>query len=190
VIQNRANEFLVLDGGLLADKRAHEVAAWFAVRGHLKDPAAIEANWMAINVGHDILEAGRPRGPVMSFARFTILRDLYLAEGNRLSMTCLGQQLRVALANITRLVDGLVESGYVERIDDTQDKRKTLASLTPAGIRLMQTVLPQAARQVERNWAGLTEAEKKLLVHLLAKVRLSLEMQRAGGRIGGIEEAD
>jgi DNA-binding MarR family transcriptional regulator len=190
VIQPAVSEFVVLDNGMLADKRARKMAAWYAAHGHVKDGMAIEVNWLAINVGHEVLEAGRPPEPAMSFARFNILRDLFMAEGNRLSMTHLGHHLRVALANITKLVDGLVEAGFVERVEDTVDKRKTWARLTPAGAVLMTEVLPHAAHQVERNWSVLTADEKRLLIHLLAKVRLSLQIQDAGERLMASEEFD
>jgi MarR family 2-MHQ and catechol resistance regulon transcriptional repressor len=184
------SEFLVLDNGLLADKRARKLSAWYAGRGHVRDPMAIEVNWLAIHVGHEVLEAGRPHEPVMSFARYTILRDLFMADDYRLSMSRLGHLLHVALANITKLVDGLVEAGYVERIEDTADKRKTWAKLTPEGRHFMSEMLPRTARQVERNWSSLSTDEKRLLIHLLAKVRLSLQIQSASERFIGVEEVD
>lgn len=182
------SEFLVLEDGLLTDKQAHELSAWYTSNGHLKDPIAMEVNWLAIRVGNQVLEAGRPRNPVMSFARFNVLRDLYMAEGNRLSMSHLSQLLSVTLTNITKLVDGLVSANLVERVEDTNDKRKTWAQLTPDGMDFVRRLLPEVAGQVERNWSSLTMQEKKLLVHLLSKVRLHLQISNAGEKISGIEE--
>ena len=83
-----------------------------------------------------------------------------------------------------------MEAGFVERVEDTADKRKTWAQLTTAGAVLMIGVLPQTAHQVERNWSALTADEKRLLIHLLAKVRLSLQIQNAGERLMASEELD
>jgi DNA-binding MarR family transcriptional regulator len=148
----------------------------------------MEVNWMAIRVGNQVLEAGRPRNPVMSFARFNVLRDLYMAEGHRLSMSHLSQLLSVTLTNITKLIDGLVSSALVERVEDTSDKRKTWAQLTPQGLAFVEELLPEVAGQVERNWSSLTPQEKKMLVHLLAKVRLHLQIANTGERLQTIEE--
>jgi DNA-binding MarR family transcriptional regulator len=150
----------------------------------------MEVKWMAIRVGNQVLEAGRPRNPVMSFARFNVLRDLYMAEGHRLSMSHLSQLLSVTLTNITKLIDGLVSSALVERVEDTSDKRKTWAQLTPKGLAFVEELLPEVAGQVERNWSSLSTDEKRLLIHLLAKVRLSLQIQSASERFIGVEEVD
>ncbi|MGE0059794.1 MAG: MarR family winged helix-turn-helix transcriptional regulator [Dehalococcoidia bacterium] len=182
------SEFLVLEDGLLTDKQAHELASWYSTKGYVKESIAFEVNWMAIRVGNQVLEAGRPRNPVMSFARFNVLRDLYMAPDQRLSMSHLSQLLSVTLTNITKLIDGLVSSGLVERVEDTNDKRKTWAQLTPAGLAFVEELLPEVAAQVERNWSSLSTQEKKLLVHLLAKVRLHLQIANAGERLQTIEE--
>jgi DNA-binding MarR family transcriptional regulator len=182
------SEFLVMEDGLLTDKQAHELAAWYSNNGYVKDAIAMEVNWMAIRVGNQVLEAGRPRNPVMSFARFNVLRDLYMAENRRLSMSHLSQLLSVTLTNITKLIDGLVSSGLVERVEDTTDKRKTWAQLTDSGLAFVEELLPEVAGQVERNWSSLTPQEKKMLVHLLAKVRLHLQIANTGERLQTIEE--
>jgi MarR family 2-MHQ and catechol resistance regulon transcriptional repressor len=183
VDQHTASEFLVLENGMLVDKHARELSSWFSTEGHVRDQLAVEANYMAIRVGREVLEAGRPSNPMVSFARFNILRFLYLADGNRLSMSQLSQLLQVALANITKLVDGLVASGFVERIEDAADKRKTWAQLTAKGRAYAGELLPKGAMRVERNWSALTIGEKRTLVHLLTKVRLHLQIQDACERV-------
>lgn len=182
------SEFLVLEDGLLTDKQAHELSAWYVANGFVKDPIAMEVNWLAIRVGNQVLEAGRPRNPVMSLARFNVLRDLYMADGNRLSMSDLSQLLSVTLTNITKLIDGLVSSGLVERVEDSNDKRKTWAQLTPEGLSFVRELLPEVASQVEKNWSNLTHQEKKLLVHILAKLRLHLQISGAGEKLTAMEE--
>ena len=182
------SEFLVLEDGLLTDKQAHELASWYVSNALIKDPIAMEVNWLAIRVGNQVLEAGRPRNPVMSLARFNVLRDLYMAEGNRLSMSHLSQLLSVTLTNITKLIDGLVSSGLVERVEDSNDKRKTWAQLTPEGLAFVRELLPEVAGQVEKNWSSLTHQEKKLLIHLLSKVRLHLQISNASEKMTQMEE--
>jgi len=186
VAEGTLGEFIVLDDGMLTDRQARDLSTWYLANTPIKDPLAMEANWLAIRLGNAVLEAGRPRNPAMSVARYNVLRNLYMAEGNRLSMSELGQLLDVTLTNITKLIDGVVAAGLVERVEDSEDKRKTWAQLTPEGVEFVQGLLPQVALQVEKNWSALTLQEKKLLIHLLAKVRLHLQISSAG--LSGIEE--
>jgi DNA-binding MarR family transcriptional regulator len=180
------NEFLVLEDGLLTVKQAHDLAAWYGANSLTKDPLAMEANWMAIRVGNAVLEAGRPRHPVMSVARFSVLRSLFMVEGHRLSMSEISQMLAVTMTNVTKLIDGLVASNLVERIDDEGDKRKTWAQLTPDGLAFVNSLLPEVATQIEQTWSCLTTREKRLLVHLLAKLKLQIQIAGATERLDGV----
>jgi DNA-binding MarR family transcriptional regulator len=75
---------------------------------------------------------------------------------------------------VTRLVDTLADDGYVERTGHDTDKRKTWATLTEAGVALFEAEWPLMAALVQDLWQGFRETEKRLLVHLLAKLRLNL----------------
>jgi DNA-binding MarR family transcriptional regulator len=185
------SEFVVLEDGLLTDKQAHQLAAWYAANTPMKDPIAMEANWLAIRVGHAVLEAGRPRNPPMSLARFNVLRGLFMAEGHRLSMSDLSQLLHVTMTNVTKLIDGLVASDLVERVDDCEDKRKTWARLTPEGETFIRNLIPEVATQIDKTWSCLTTQEKKLLIHLLAKLKLQIQISGSSEKLtslAGIEE--
>jgi MarR family 2-MHQ and catechol resistance regulon transcriptional repressor len=100
----------------------------------------------------------------------------------------IGQSLAVTQTNITKLIDGLVQSGHVRRVEDANDKRRTWAQLTDAGVTAFEEVLPEVLEQIVHVWSGLKREEKRLLVHLLARLRLSLatspadeDVQRAAG---------
>jgi DNA-binding MarR family transcriptional regulator len=110
----------------------------------------------------------------LSLGRYNVLRLLYEAEENRLLMSEIGDGLEISPTVVTRLVDSLAAEGLVERAEHPDDKRKTWAVLTPAGRALFEAELPLMQRQVEKVWQGLSAEEKRLLVHLLSKLRLSL----------------
>jgi DNA-binding MarR family transcriptional regulator len=62
------------------------------------------------------------------------LRCLMLFEGERyLTVKGIAQRLEVAKSRVTKLVNGLVEKGLVETIEDPRDARIKLINLTPAG---------------------------------------------------------
>jgi DNA-binding MarR family transcriptional regulator len=60
---------------------------------------------------------------------------LYLAQApdRKLAMSALAERTMLTRSGITRLVDGLVQAGFVERIACPQDARVSYASLTAAG---------------------------------------------------------
>jgi DNA-binding MarR family transcriptional regulator len=60
---------------------------------------------------------------------------LYLAqeEGLRLPMSALSERTMLTRSGITRLVDGLVERGLIERVSCPNDARVSYAKLTPPG---------------------------------------------------------
>ena len=67
----------------------------------------------------------------------TLPRFDYLAQLQRhpqgLRMKSLSSHLMVTGGNITGLTDQLVEEGWVERIDDPQDRRAMIVRMTPKG---------------------------------------------------------
>jgi MarR family 2-MHQ and catechol resistance regulon transcriptional repressor len=102
------------------------------------------------------------------------VRLLYASENHRLLMSELGDGLEVSPTVVTRLVDSLVAEGLVARVDHPDDKRKTWATLTDAGRELFEAEMPLMIQEIERLWSGMTAKEKRLLVHLLSRLRLNL----------------
>ena len=181
------SELLLLENGWLTERQAHELAAWYVDNAYIKDPLAMEANWMAIRTGNVILEAGRPADNRMTMARYTVLRDLYRAPEHRMSMTEISRSLNVTMTNVTKLIEGLVGLGMVERIEDDLDKRKTWARLLPEGEKVMTKLLPETAQKVEQNWSCLTAQEKRLLIHLLSKVKLHIHLESGNDKLPPME---
>ena len=67
-------------------------------------------------------------------APYAELMCLMLFNGQRyLTVKDLAGKLDVAKSRITKIVDGLVQKGFVERIEDPKDARVKLIGLTPAG---------------------------------------------------------
>ena len=60
---------------------------------------------------------------------------LYLAQApdRKLPMSALAERTMLTRSGITRLVDGLVESRYIERVSCKQDARVSYAQLTDVG---------------------------------------------------------
>jgi MarR family transcriptional regulator, organic hydroperoxide resistance regulator len=70
------------------------------------------------------------------------LRTLFvLAEDGPLVIGQIAQRLGIGLSTGGHLVDRLVQAGLAERTEDVEDRRRTLARLTPKGEELLTRLL-------------------------------------------------
>src|SRR5689334_4375554 len=75
----------------------------------------------------------------LSGPRYLILRTLFEAEPEALSMGAIAESLTVPPPNVTQLVAGLAQDGLVDRMRDPQDRRITRVTLTAAGRERLET---------------------------------------------------
>ena len=64
---------------------------------------------------------------------YEVLLRLSRAEGSRMRRVDLAQEVLLTPSGITRLLEGLERSGFVERVACKEDLRVSYAQLTPAG---------------------------------------------------------
>jgi DNA-binding MarR family transcriptional regulator len=76
-------------------------------------------------------EALAPEG--LTFARYEALMLLMFSRGGALPLGKIGERLQVHPTSVTNLIDGLERDGLVQRTPHPNDRRATLARLTPAG---------------------------------------------------------
>ena len=76
----------------------------------------------------------------------------------------LARQLRMSAAALTNRLDALERRGYVERSNDPDDRRKVVATLTPAGNEIW-----------ERGIGEIQTVEQELIHHLGSSDRIRLE---------------
>jgi len=88
----------------------------------------------------------------------------------------LGGHLGLEKSTISRLVDGMVNKGWVERKRDPRDRRYQKVALTPDGQRAAAQTMEAMRKQHERWLAALTLEERHALtVGLSALVRVMSE---------------
>ncbi len=115
-----------------------------------------------------VLESG------LSLSACNVLSILYHQEGQCAPLHEIGQLLITSKANITGLVDGLVEKGLLERTCHPTDRRVKLARLLPPGQEFVERWIPNKHRHLQQALSGLSEADKRTLLGLLGKVRESV----------------
>jgi DNA-binding MarR family transcriptional regulator len=92
---------------------------------------------------------------------FTQVKALHLLlEAGDVNLKDLAERLGMSLPAMSRAVDGLVQRGYVERLESPADRRARLVRLLPAGRSLLTEI--QQARQsaLEEFVATLSDDER------------------------------
>ncbi len=79
---------------------------------------------------------------------------VYLSERDdaRMRMCDLAGMLHLSPSGLTRRLDGLVRMGAVAREPSPEDRRVTLAVLTPSGRQLLEEVAPRHVMSVRRHF--------------------------------------
>lgn len=103
----------------------------------------------------ELLQA-KAKGLTPAEGRTLIALKLY----NIRSTAELAERLFVAKSRVTRILDGLVNKGFVKRSEDTADRRKCLVQLTPPGIRLVNNLFDDIL-SVHRELMNSLPAERK-----------------------------
>ena len=86
-------------------------------------------------------------------------------------MTELAQRVMLSPGGVTRMVDGLVAKGLVERQTDSEDGRVTLASLTEKGGRVLRKAAGTHMRGIREHFTGqLREGQLRNVAAALEKI--------------------
>lgn len=87
-----------------------------------------------------------------------------------LTPTQLHEGLMLSSGAMTSRLDRLERKGLIERTPSPNDRRSVLVRLTPAGLALIDRVLPLHVTNEQQALASLTSKEQKLLNELLVKL--------------------
>jgi len=105
---------------------------------------------------------------------FRACNSLY-PTGN-MTMSEFSTALSVPLSTATRIVDWLVDNGYVQRLHDMDDRRVVRIELTNTGKELYREVDRYIRERVLKILEGLTPEETSILLTLMSKVVTGLKM--------------
>jgi len=114
----------------VAEARRHWEARWEA------DPSRAMAAVTSIMRAQQVLMARlndmlRPLG--LTFPRYEALMLLSFTRAGALPLGKIGERLQVHRTSVTNIVDKLEADGLVRRVPHAEDRRATLAEITPAG---------------------------------------------------------
>ncbi|MCX7515266.1 MarR family winged helix-turn-helix transcriptional regulator [Frateuria sp. STR12] len=117
---------------------------------------------------HDDANAAlKPFG--LNHPQYNLLMMLYGTDDHALHPSELAEAAGEKPANITRLTNELCEKGLIGRAASAGDRRKLVLSLTPAGIALIERLLPSLCTLLHAQTEGLTARDQAELERLLKK---------------------
>ena len=106
----------------------------------------------------------------LSEGRLHVLFQLAAAPGHQLPLGELAEQLEVTPRNVTGLIDHLERDGFVERVDDPDDRRSIYARLTPAGGKRLESMRGEGLQWQMKIASGLSIDELEQLRHACLKL--------------------
>lgn len=117
----------------------------------------------------------------LSMPQYIALRALHRGP---MSSGALAQRFGVSRPTVTRMVDGLIKKGLVERQIDPIDRRVTMVSLTDAGQALYAATEAAAEHHLVTLLAALPEGRRDNTYDALLDLLALLERAELGGTTG------
>ena len=107
----------------------------------------------------------------MTTRDYQVLLYLAQADGRHLPMSALAERTMLTRSGITRLVDGLVDAGLIERVACPDDARVSYAQLTDLGYEKLRDAGCSHVASIERLFlAHFTPGELEQLAELLSRL--------------------
>jgi MarR family transcriptional repressor of emrRAB len=111
----------------------------------------------------------------ISHPEYNLLMMMYGTEGYALNPSQLGDVAGEKSANITRLTNQLCAKGLIQRAGSAEDRRKVTLTLSRAGLKLIERLLPDVCGLLNRQTDGMKMTEMVQLERLLKKFLDHLE---------------
>lgn len=119
------------------------------------------------------LKVFKEQGLNISTEQWVIIDQLYHENG--LSQTDIASGSYKNAPTVSRIIDLLVDKGYVERQRFKNDRRRYKIFLTPSGRELHEQLLPHVLELREQTWQGLSDDDWENLKRILGKILVNFE---------------
>lgn len=132
------------------------------------------AAWRALLLAHHravrAIEADLDAAGTIPLTWYDVLLELR-ARPEGLRMQDLGERAVLSRTRVSRLVDELEARGLVARRPDPDDRRATIASITPAGEAAFRATAPTYLAKIDEHFnAHLTNRERVVIAQALQRV--------------------
>ncbi|MBZ9712057.1 MarR family winged helix-turn-helix transcriptional regulator [Deinococcus multiflagellatus] len=119
----------------------------------------------------------------LTISQFGVIEAVY--HLGPLSQRQLAEKILRSSGNLTMVIDNLERDGLVRRDRDPHDRRIMRVSLTPAGQKLIERILPRHVQGIRDVFSVLTPEETAQLSRLTRKLGRALQAQ--GDEVAGAE---
>lgn len=133
--------------------------------------AAVDAGLGLLCLIRSELRERRPAG--LSIGQFRLLHMMH--KDPERSLSDFADDLGVSVPAVSKMVDGLVEKGFVERTAAAADRRRLSLALTPQGVSVMKEAKKNLEGRMAAALSGLSAAESAALAKALATLRERLD---------------
>lgn len=99
----------------------------------------------------------------LSLTQIKVLYHLEEQDETESSIKALADQFAMSVAAMSRTVDGLHQRGFVERREDTDDRRMKRVRISPAGADLVGLLTEMRLSQLNEFLSTLSDAQRKRL---------------------------
>ncbi len=120
------------------------------------------------------IQAGKEPHAISNHELFYRVSNSIQQKGN-MTMGELSSALAVPLSTATRIVDWLVDNGYVQRLSDPEDRRIVRVALTDIGYEMHEIIESYIRQRVQQIFSCLTLEEQATLLTLIGKVVFALK---------------
>ncbi len=139
------------------------------------------AAWRSFIESHDDLMTAiendlAPSG--LTLGDYQVLVYLTEADDERMRMCDLAEMLQLSPSGLTRRLDGLVKSGWVERRSSDADRRVMLAALTDDGRAQLAAAAPGHVSSVRARMIDVLDTDDhEALARAFGKIRAALDAE-------------
>ncbi|EOS58549.1 MULTISPECIES: MarR family winged helix-turn-helix transcriptional regulator [Paenibacillus] len=95
---------------------------------------------------------------------------MLIAKKSNCNVSYLADKLEVKPSAITVMVDRLVQSGFVERRHDEQDRRAVLLSVTERGAEVLAEARKKSREVLKTHLSVLSQQELEMMITILEKL--------------------
>jgi len=129
---------------------------------------ALAVQRASVALDRSLAERAKPYG--LTPVALQALISVFLASDGPLSLTDLGDDLRVTKANVSLVLAGLEKQKLIRRTADPQDGRKIRASVTKKGERVLNEIMPEALDAVHAAMERIPKRDRERLKQLARRI--------------------
>ncbi len=109
-----------------------------------------------------------------SRARYLILMVLLHCDEKHMTPNEIAKKLNVTRGNMTGLIDGLLEDGFVTKVSCKEDRRQVWIEVTPKAREYLSKILPDYFKRMSKFMSVIKKEEIETLTTLARKLQLGL----------------